>query len=158
VGTAQTAGRLMNLGKLLVSAEVLTRADALDDDEVRRIRDGLLHGADLLAGIEFDGPVVETLRQIGERWDGGGPTARAGDDILITAQIVAVANAFVALTSSRAWRPGIAPAEAVGELLKDSGGAYARRVISALANLVDNRGLAAPPPAPGAEDDRPSPR
>ncbi len=153
VGTAETAGRLMNLGKLLVPTEMLTRTGTLAEEEVRQIRDGLLRGADLLAGIEFDGPVVETLRQMAERWDGGGPMARAGDDILITAQIVAVANAFVALTSSRAWRPGIDAAQAVDRLLTDSDGAYARRVISALANLVDNRGLAVP--APSAED-RPS--
>jgi len=150
-GTAETAGRLMNLGKLLVPAEVLTRTGSLDEDEVRQIRDGLLHGADLLAGIEFDGPVVETLRQIGERWDGEGPARLAGDDILITAQIVAVANAFVALTSTRAWRAGIGPAEAVGRLLADGDGAYARRVTSALANLVDNRGMESRPP----REDRP---
>jgi PAS domain S-box-containing protein len=144
VGTAKNAGRLMNLGKLLVPTELLTRTGTLAEEEVSQIRDGLLQGANLLADIEFDGPVVETLRQMSERWDGGGPMARAGDDILITAQIVAVANAFVALISSRAWRPGIEPVDAVDRLLTDSDGAYARRVISALANLVDNRGLAAP--------------
>lgn len=140
--TAEFAGQLMNLGKVLVPAEMLTREGNLADDEMRLVRDSLQNGVDLLDGIEFDGPVVQTLRQIQERWDGSGaPLGLAGDDILITAQIVAVANAFVALTSERSWRAGTDGEYAAGELMKEAGGAYTRRVISALINLVDNRQL-----------------
>lgn len=139
---AEIAGRLMNLGKALVPAEMLTREGTLAEDEMRLVRDSLQQGADLLEGVEFDGPVVQTLRQIHERWDGSGtPLGLAGDDILITAQIVAVANAFVALTSERSWRAETDREKAAGELMKEAGGAFTRRVISALINLVDNRDL-----------------
>jgi PAS domain S-box-containing protein len=140
--TAEIAGQLMNLGKILVPAEMLTREGQLAEDEMRLVRDSLQHGADLLEGVEFDGPVVQTLRQIHERWDGtGSPLGLTKDEILMTAQIVAVANTFVALTSERSWRSGTDNENAAGELMNEAGGAFARRVVSALINLVDNRGL-----------------
>jgi PAS domain S-box-containing protein len=143
--TAEIAGQLMNIGKALVPAEMLTRDGALGEDEMRMVRDSLQSGAALLEGIEFDGPVVETLRQMYERWDGGGaPAGLAGDEIFVTAQIVAVANAFVALTSPRAWREAVDPEAAAGRLMAETGGAFARRVVSALMNLVDNRNLRNP--------------
>ena len=140
--TAEIAGQFMNLGKALVPAEILTREGKLDEHEMRQVRDSLQIGAALLEGIEFDGPVVRTLRQVHERWDGAGtPLGLAGEDIFITAQIVAVANVFVALTSERAWRAGIDGEDAAGKLMQEAGGAFTRRVISALINLVDNREL-----------------
>jgi PAS domain S-box-containing protein len=140
--TAEIAGQLMNIGKALVPSEMLTRDGDLADEEMQLVRDSLQNGADLLEGIEFDGPVVETLRQIQERWDGSGsPLGLAGEEILVTAQIVAVANAYVALTSERAWRAGTDGENAAGELMKEAGAAFTRRVVSALINLVDNRDL-----------------
>jgi PAS domain S-box-containing protein len=144
INAAETAGQLMNLGKTLIPAELLTREGDLDEGEMRLVRDSLQCGVDLLDGVEFDGPVVETLRQIQERWDGsGGPLGLVGDHILVTAQIVSVANAFVALTSARAWRGGSDEADAVGRLMDEAGSAYPRKVVSALMNLVDNRDLRA---------------
>ena len=132
----------MNLGKTLIPEELLTREGELDETEMRLVRDSLQGGVDLLHGIEFDGPVVETLRQIQERWDGSGsPQGLACDDILVTAQIVSVANAFVAMTSARAWRGKTAAEDAVGKLMDEAGRAYPRKIVSALMNLVDNRDL-----------------
>jgi PAS domain S-box-containing protein len=140
-GAAETAGRLMNIGKVLVPGEVLTRAGALDERERRLVRMSIERGADLLQKVEFDGPVAETLRQIHERWDGaGGPAGLAGDQILPTAQVVAVANAFVALASPRAWRAGLPVDEAAARLAGEAGAAFDRRPLTALQNLIENRG------------------
>lgn len=139
--TAERAGSLMNIGKILVPAELLTKDGRLTDDEIRRVRDGLQASADLLEGIEFDGPVVQTLRQLQEHVDGGGhPDGLAGSDILVTARIVAVANAFVALVSPRAWRPGVTVDAALDDLLSQAGRAYDRSVVAALISYLDNHG------------------
>ena len=141
IETAATAGSLMNLGKMMVPQELLTKAGDLDDDEIRCVRDGILASAELLEDVEFDGPVVETLRQFQERWDGRGqPRGLAKEEILITARIVAVANAFVAMISPRAYRPGLGFDDAVQRLLADTGQAFDRRVVAALVNRLDNRG------------------
>ena len=84
---------------------------------------------------------MDTIRQSGERWDGtGGPAGLAGEAILTTARIVAVANAFVAMTSPRARRPVLDVDDALANLFAEIGRAYDRRVVAALANHLDNRG------------------
>ena len=95
----------------------------------------------MLEEVEFDGPVVATLRQLQERWDGsGGPAGLAGENILITARVVAVANAFVAMVSDRAFRAGIGLDDAASRLMGEAGRAFDRRAIAALVNHLDNRG------------------
>ncbi len=141
VETAETAGSLMNFGKILVPKEVLTREGDLSDDEIRQVRDSILATAEFLEDIEFDGPVVETLRQVQEHWDGSGsPRGLAGEEILPTARVVAVANAFVALISPRAHRKRKDFDAAVEILLKGVGKKFDRRVVAALINRLDNKG------------------
>ncbi len=141
VEAAEIAGKLMNLGKALVPEEVLTKTERLTDNELQRVRESIRASADLIAGVEFAGPVVETLRQLHERCDGsGGPRGLKGDEILITARIVAVANAFVALLSSRAYRSSMSFDQALEALLSDIGRAFDRRVVAALVNHLDSHG------------------
>lgn len=119
--TAELAGALLNLGKLLVPAQLLTKTTALDDAELKVIRDSLLASADIVSCIAFEGPVVETMRQSMERVDGSGfPKGLKGDDILLTARIVSVANTFVALISPRAHRAGLSVDKAVSTLLEQA--------------------------------------
>jgi len=140
VDTAETAGRLMNIGKIMVPEALLTRAGRLEEDEVRLIRNSLQASADLLQGIAFQGPVVETLRQLQERWDGAGrPSGLKGEAILPSARIVQVANAFVALASPRAYRAAELPERAAATLLAEAGKAFDMKAVAALLHLVENR-------------------
>ena len=142
IRTIEIAAQLMNLGKTLVPVEILTSPDRLTPEERRLVSDSILTSAKLLEGVDFDGPVSEMIRQVQERWDGSGrPKGLAGEDIMMGARIVAAANAFVAMVSQRAYRHRPASFdEALNMLLGDSGIAYDRRVVSALMNVVDNRG------------------
>ena len=105
---------------------------------------------------------METLRQLQERWDGAGePNGLSGDRILLPARVVAVANAFVAMVSPRAWRAGSSVDEAVTQLMAAVGKAFDRRVVAALVNYLDNRAAApngmlssAAPRPTEADDDR----
>ncbi|MGB8274743.1 MAG: HD domain-containing phosphohydrolase [Alphaproteobacteria bacterium] len=138
---AEIAGNLMNLGKILVPPELLTKVGALDPNELRRVRESLQTTAELLSGIEFDGPVLETLRQCQEHVDGSGwPRGIAGDDIAVTARIVAAANAFVAMVSPRSYRAGVSIDDALAALLAGVGKTFDRGVVAALINHMDNRG------------------
>lgn len=133
VEAAEIAGSLMNFGKVLVSRSILTKNEGLTADELRRIRDGILTSAEILSMIEFRVPVVPTLHQVLERIDGTGvPKGLRGEEIMLTARIVAVANAFVAMVSPRAYRPGVEPIEAVARLNQQAGSAYDPAVIAAL--------------------------
>lgn len=130
--TAEIAGQLMNFGKVLVPPEILTKQGALTADELQLVRECMLASADVLSVVQFSGPVVQTLRQVHEHVDGSGmPEHRKGDDILITARVCAVANAFIALISTRSYRPGL-DLNAAYEVIAKQTGKYDRKVVEAL--------------------------
>ncbi len=138
--TAEFAGNLMNLGKILVPIDVLTKTGPLTDEEISLVRNSIQESAALLDGIEFDGPLADTIRQVQERFDGrGGPKGLAGDEILLPARIVSVANAFVAMVSARAHRSGMDIDRAIETLMNSAGEAYDRKVVVALVNHLENR-------------------
>jgi len=140
IEAAEIAGSLMNFGKVLVPREILTKTTALTPEELQRVRESILTSADILSIIGFAGPVVPTLRQVMERYDGtGAPEGLKGDDIMVTARIVTVANTYVALVSPRAHRPSLALKKAAEIMMQDAGKIYDRRVVLALANYIENR-------------------
>lgn len=137
---AEIAGSLMNFGKVLVPRHILTKTTKLTQGELQRVRDSILTSSDILSIIGFEGPVVPTLRQVLERFDGAGePEHLKGDDIILSARIVAVANAFVAFVSPRAHRAGLPFEEALAVMAHDSGKAFDERVLIALTNYIENR-------------------
>lgn len=141
VETADIAGNLLNLGKILIPQEVLSKTEQLTDAERDMIKNSIQTSADLLQGIEFDGPVVLTLRQAQANWDGSGqPAGLAGDNIVVTARVIAVANAFIGMTSARAFRSALSVDDAIENLMKGAGKAFDRRVVAALVNYLDNHG------------------
>ena len=140
IDTTEIAGNLLNLGKIAIPPEVLAKTGDLTEEERRMLRNSVQMGADMLQSIEFDGPVVETLRQAQERWDGSGqPNGLKGETILLTARIIAVANALVGMISDRAFRQAMSIDQAIEILFKETGKAYDRRVVAALVNYLDNR-------------------
>ncbi len=139
IETAETAGRLMNIGKIVVPSKILTKRDALAEDEIQAIRDSLSRSVTLLEGIEFDGPVVETLRQAAERYDGTGPLKLKGEDILVTARIIAVSNSFIGMISPRSYRAAISIEQATTMMLANIDTQFDRRVVVALINFIENK-------------------
>lgn len=139
--SAAIAGSLMNLGKIEVPEEVLTKQGGLTEDEIKMIQKSVLTSAELVANVDFDGPVYDTLRQLQEHFDGSGtPDGLSGKDIVVTARIGAVSNAFVGMVSARAWRAGMSFDKALDILLGDGNKKFDRAVVVALANYLDNRG------------------
>ncbi|MBB4264813.1 HD domain-containing phosphohydrolase [Roseospira visakhapatnamensis] len=141
VAATDQAARLVNIGKIRVPRALLTRRGALSDAELRQVREALDSGPDILRELEFDGPVIETLRQINERVDGGGrPLGLSGADILPSAQAVALANTFVALIRPRAFRAGKSFDEAERILMGEIDRRFDRRPVLSLLNTLNNKG------------------
>lgn len=139
VETAETAGGLLNIGKMTVPSELLAKAGALNKDEKALIHTSLTQSIDMLRQVEFEGPVLETLRQAFEYYDGSGSEHLRGEDILITARIVHAANAFVGMISPRSYREAHSPEKALAILMQQSGAVFDRKVVVALANYIENR-------------------
>jgi len=112
----------------------------LTDEEERILQQHVVHTVDILKDLEFDGPVVEIIQQKNERSDGKGyPAGLAADNIMLEAKIISVANAFVAMSSARAYRPGLPINEVIDTLLEQADGAFDRNVIAALFHIAENR-------------------
>ncbi len=138
--TLSLAAKLANLGKIVAPRELLTKPGNLTYQEREIMRDGENLARETLAQLEFDGPVTEIIAQKRENMDGSGALkGLSGDEIHICARILAVANAFVAMTSSRAYREGLGVEGTLDRLLEDSSTRFDRRVVGALFFIAENR-------------------
>jgi len=134
------AGQLVNLGKIFVPIEILTKQTPLTDDEFKLVRMSMQKGAALVSGLEFKGPVAAILSQMHEHWDGSGnPDALSGEAIEPGARILAIANAFVGMVSARAHRDGLGFDKAADFLQADAGSKYERRSVAALQSVLENK-------------------
>jgi PAS domain S-box-containing protein len=136
--TAIAAGNLMNVGKIFVPEAVLTHTGPLSTEQMQQVRRCILEGAALLEGIEFDGPVAETIRQSQEHWDGTGMLGLKETAILLPARIVCVANVFIGMVSARAYRDRFTPEDILNQMLDQMGSRYDRAVVLALGHYIEN--------------------
>lgn len=110
-------GALHDLGKVGVSPAILRKAGPLSDEERRSVERHAGIGARLLSGARA--PILRTAARVAgqhhEWWDGRGyPHARAGEEIHPCARIVALADVYDALTSTRPYRAALTPEDALG--------------------------------------------
>ena len=138
--TVEIAGSLMNLGKIFISSELLTKTEDLTPEERATVSNAYLVTVDLLQNVIFEGPVVETIRQLGETWDGSGPLGLKEEEILVTARTLSVANAFVGMVTPRAYRGGMPFQKTADILMEESGTKLDRKAVTALVNFLENRG------------------
>ncbi len=141
VDTAEFAAALRNLGTVLSSPEFLAKPlDQLNPSEAAELDNPLQVSADLLEKIDFEGPVVDSIRHSGERFDGHGPMGLEGESILMPGRIVAVADAFLNEVNPQNGSAGASFTQATDILLLEAGAKYDRRVITALMNRIENHG------------------
>lgn len=134
------AATLANVGKVALPPDLLGKTGPLTTAERDLLRSHVQHGLDLLQGLAFEGPVLDVIAQKQEHLDGSGyPRGLSGAALTMPGRILAVANAFVALLAPRPWRPGLPIRGAVAELMQGADSRYDRRVLAALAHVVENR-------------------
>ncbi|MEZ0262433.1 MAG: HD-GYP domain-containing protein [Alphaproteobacteria bacterium] len=119
------AATLHDFGNVLVPAEILNKPGPLNDEEWGYIRQHPTYGHEILKGIEFPWPVAEIVLQHHEHLDGTGyPQGLRGDNIMLEARILCVANVMDAITNERPWRPALSVEEALDWIQKNSGTRY----------------------------------
>ena len=137
VERVEIAGRLHDIGKIGVPNAVLQKPGALRASEIAHVRTHPEIGAEVLGGHG-----LEDLRSWviahHERPDGKGyPAGLRGDQIPLEAKIVAVADAYQAMTADRVYRSGIGSKAARVELLRNAGTQFDSRVIAAFMAVLD---------------------
>lgn len=136
---------LHDIGKLTVSADVLGKPGPLSDDEMAHVRRHPETGARMVELVPSLRPAVAGVRHHHERWDGQGyPDGCAGSDIPPEARVLAVADAFDAMTSDRPYRPALSPQRAIAEMERCTGSQFDPEVVGALVEAWQAGDLAEP--------------
>lgn len=111
-----------DLGKILIPGGVLHKEGRLSEAEWAAVRQHPLDGARMLIGVAASESVCRVAAEHHERWDGRGyPAGLSGERIDFNARVVAVADAFDAMTSERAYGPAVGYEEAAAELDRCAG-------------------------------------
>ncbi|MGA8112660.1 MAG: diguanylate cyclase [Actinocatenispora sp.] len=136
VRRAALAGRLHDIGKIVVPERILTKPDPLTGDEWRALREHPDHGYRIARTVPGLRDVAEVIRQHHEHFDGTGyPRGLAGAGILLEARVVAVCDAWAAMRADRAYQTQLTPDQAVAELRDGRGGQFDPRVVDAFLDL-----------------------
>jgi HD-GYP domain-containing protein (c-di-GMP phosphodiesterase class II) len=127
---------LHDIGKIGIDDAILRKPGKLTADEFAAMKSHTLKGAAILESIGSLSPMIPIVRHHHERWDGAGyPDGLAKDGIAMTARIVAVADAFDAMTSPRPYRPALPPQLAFLELLQKAGSHFDPACVQAFLRL-----------------------
>jgi len=131
---------LHDIGKLGIDERILNKVEKLTDEEWRRIKEHPVMGEEILRPVFLDKRMLSIVRSHHERYDGTGyPDGLKGDEIDMLAQIVSVADAFDAMSTTRAYRGPLTREAAIGELKKNSGTQFNPRIVEAFLKVL-NRG------------------
>jgi two-component system, cell cycle response regulator len=138
------AAELHDVGKVAVPDAILTKPGPLTEEEWAFIRRHPVIGERIIGAAPALTRVARLVRHSHERWDGTGyPDALAGGEIPVGARIVAVADAFDAMTSPRPYSPALTPEAALEELERCAGTQFDPAVVAAFAIAWGDRTLAA---------------
>ena len=133
----RVAGTIHDIGKIAIPAEILTRPGRIGPLEMDIIRAHAADGCDILKGVDFPWPVTDMVRHHHERMDGSGyPDGLCGDEILMEARILAVADVVEAIASDRPYRAALGIDVAMSEIQAKRGTAFDERVVDACRLLV----------------------
>jgi diguanylate cyclase (GGDEF)-like protein len=132
IATARRAAELHDVGKLAIPDAILSKPGALDDQEWEFMRQHTIVGERIVASATSLNDVGPIIRSSHERWDGGGyPDRLAGEAIPLGARIIAVCDAYDAMTTTRPYREAMSEADAMAELRRCAGHQFDPRVVAA---------------------------
>jgi HD-GYP domain-containing protein (c-di-GMP phosphodiesterase class II) len=130
------AGSIHDIGKLSIPAEILSKPTKLTNIEFSLIKEHSRIGYEMLKDVESPWPLAQIVYQHHERMDGSGyPQGLKGDEILMEARIMAVADVMESMASHRPYRPALGIETALEEIEKNKGILYDNAVADACLRL-----------------------
>lgn len=134
------AGLIHDIGKVRVPAEILTNPNGLSDPELMMIKAHPVLGYEILRTIDFPWPVAQIVLQHHERMNGSGyPSGLSGEDIIMEARILAVADVVEAMASHRPYRPSLGINKALEEISQNKGVLYDSKAVDACLTLFRDK-------------------
>ncbi len=130
------AGILHDTGKVVIPGEILSKPSSLSEFEFGIIKTHPRVDSEIVEGIDFPWPVSRAVLQHHERMDGSGyPSGTKGEDIIVEARILAVADVVEAMSSHRPYRPALGIEKALAEVVQGRGVRYDADVVDACVTL-----------------------
>ena len=140
----QIASVVHDVGKIRIPAEILTKPSRLDPVEYDLIKTHAQTGYEILKNIRFPWPIADIVVQHHERLDGSGyPKGLKGDDILLEAKILALADVVESMSTSRPYRHSLGIDIAIDEITTNRGRKYEPAVVDAFL-AIHRQGLWSP--------------
>ncbi|MFH1060932.1 MAG: HD domain-containing phosphohydrolase [Pseudomonadota bacterium] len=131
------AAYLHDIGKIGVKDNVLLKASRLDPAEYELIKQHPVIGETIIQAMDLSDQERAIIRHHHERWDGAGyPDGLSGDGIPLLARLVAISDAFDAMTTDRPYRTAKSQADAVQELMRCAGSQFDRQVVRAFVEML----------------------
>jgi len=138
----RVASLIHDIGKISVPTEILSKSTTLSDIEFSLIKEHSRIGYDILKAIDFSYPVANIVLQHHEKINGSGyPGGLKGDEILLEAKIICVADVVEAMSSHRPYRPALGIDKALEEISKNEGILYDPEVVDACLKLFKEKGF-----------------
>lgn len=138
----KTAGIVHDVGKVYVPIQILSKPGSLTTIEYNLVKVHAEAGFDILKSVEFPWPVAQTVLEHHERMDGSGyPGRLKGDEIIVPARIIAVADTVEAMSNFRPYRPAPGIDKALEEVLSGSKSLYDPEPAIACARLFTEKGF-----------------
>lgn len=142
VDVIRFGGYLHDIGKIGVKDTVLLKPGKLTDEEFEEIKQHSVIGDNILKPIKFFPKERDMIRHHHERYDGRGyPDGLAGEEIPLTARILAVADTYDAMTSTRPYRKALDHDVAIEELIRCSGKQFDPKVVEAFLESEVGKGI-----------------
>ena len=134
------AGILHDTGKVVIPGEILSKPSSLSEFEFGIIKTHPRVDSEIVEGIDFPWPVSRAVLQHHERMDGSGyPSGTRGEDIIVEARILAVADVVEAMSSHRPYRPARGIDKALAEVVQGRGVRYDADVVDACVTLFKEK-------------------
>ncbi len=134
------AGILHDTGKVVIPGEILSKPSSLSEFEFGIIKTHPRVDSEIVEGIDFPWPVSRAVLQHHERMDGSGyPSGTRGEDIIVEARILAVADVVEAMSSHRPYRPALGIDKALAEVVQGRGVRYDADVVDACVTLFKEK-------------------
>ena len=132
------AGLLQNIGKITLPESLFSNKGKLSKEEWEKLQNHPNVGVNLLMNINFLSEVIPYIHYHKERWDGKGePEGLKGNSIPFGSRIIAVADAYTAMTSDRSYRKAMAKDEALKVIKDEAGVKWDPTVVNSLYEVVN---------------------
>ena len=138
VSRVSTAALLHDIGKIGIADRVLNKKSKLTKEDWEAIRSHPRLGATIVGNVPNLAPCVSTILHHHERWDGSGyPEGLKGEQISVEARILAIADAFEAMSAARPYRPALCNEKVLTELRRGAGSQFDPELVEVFIGVVE---------------------